>query len=261
MMSWEKPELEIIRAEWPEGTASNVKGLFTCRTGGVSSGPYGGPEGILGLNVGPHVGDAESCVRMNRTIVTQLVPSEPKWLSQVHGATIVRADDVEGAPEADASWTTTPGVVCAVMTADCLPVFLAEKNGRAVAAVHCGWRSLAAGIVQKTVETLRKEVGGDTAWVAWFGPRIGPEAFETGEDVKAAMLETLPDAERAFAPQGDGHYLCDLTILAREALAQAGVTEVVDCGLSTAADANRFWSYRRDGARSGRHAALVWFEA
>ena len=86
MMNWEKPELELIRAEWPEGTSPKVKGIFTCRTGGVSSGPWGGPEGIMGLNVGPHVGDADACVRMNRTIVGQLVPSAPKWLSQVHGA-------------------------------------------------------------------------------------------------------------------------------------------------------------------------------
>ena len=114
MLNWEKPELEMIRAEWPEGTSPKVKGIFTCRTGGVSSGPWGGPEGIMGLNVGPHVGDADACVRMNRTIVGQLVPSAPKWLSQVHGAAVVHADEVEGAPEADASWTMTPVAACTV---------------------------------------------------------------------------------------------------------------------------------------------------
>lgn len=261
MLNWEKPELEMIRAEWPEGTSPKVKGIFTCRTGGVSSGPWGGPEGIMGLNVGPHVGDADACVRMNRTIVGQLVPSAPKWLSQVHGAAVVHADEVEGAPEADASWTLTPGVVCAVMTADCLPVFLADRSGRAVAAVHAGWRSLAAGVLEKSVETLRNALGEEADLVAWFGPRIGPDEFETGEDVLAAMLERLPEARDAFKPAGDGHYKADLAMLARQALAKAGVTDVTDCGLSTAADPARFWSYRRDGARSGRHAALVWIEA
>lgn len=260
MLNWEKPELELVRAEWPEGMASNVKGLFTCRTGGVSSGPWGGPEGIMGLNVGPHVGDVESCVKMNRMIVGQLVPSSPKWLSQVHGATVLHADDVQGAPEADATWTTTPGVVCAVMTADCLPVFLADRKGRGVAAVHAGWRSLAAGILPKATEALRTAIGTDAQLVAWFGPRIGAEAFETGADVLEAMRERLPEADRAFKATSDGRYLADLAELARQSLAQAQITDIVDCGLSTAADANRFWSYRRDGARSGRHAALVWFE-
>ena len=179
----------------------------------------------------------------------------------MHGAEVLHADEIEGAPEADASWTMTPGVVCAVMTADCLPVFLADRSGRAVAAVHAGWRSLAAGVLEKSVETLKKALGDDADLVAWFGPRIDADEFETGEDVLAAMLERLPEARDAFQPAGDGHYKADLAMLARQALAKVGVTDVTDCGLSTAADPARFWSYRRDGARSGRHAALVWIEA
>ena len=261
MMNWEKPELELIRAEWPEGTSPKVKGIFTCRTGGVSSGPWGGPEGIMGLNVGPHVGDADACVRMNRTIVGQLVPSAPKWLSQVHGAAVVHADEVEGAPEADASWTMTSGVVCAVMTADCLPVLLADRSGRAVAAVHAGWRSLADGVIQKTVQAmLARDASLDLA--AWLGPRIGADAFEVGEDVLEAMRVHLPGAQAAFRPAQGGKFLADLGLLARMALADAGIDEArtADCALSTYADPARFWSFRRDGERSGRHAALIWMK-
>ena len=127
--------------------------------------------------------------------------------------------------------------------------------------MHAGWRSLAAGVLEKSVETLKNALGEEADLVAWFGPRIGPDEFETGEDVLAAMLERLPEARDAFKPAGDGHYKADLAMLARQALAKAGVTDVADCGLSTAADPARFWSYRRDGARSGRHAALVWIEA
>lgn len=154
-----KPELESILPNWTKGAPKHVKAFFTCRTGGVSSGPYGGPNGIMGLNLALHTGDVKPCVMMNRSIVTQCCPSEPKWLTQVHGTTVLCADDIDSAqpaPEADAQWTSTSGVVACVMTADCLPVFIADRGGRIVAAVHAGWRSLADGIVQKTVEAVRR---------------------------------------------------------------------------------------------------------
>lgn len=262
-----KSEIGSVVPEWTGGHPAHVKAFFTERTGGVSSGPYGGPDGIMGMNLAPHTGDVPMCVEMNRKILTQCLPAQPKWLTQVHGVKVLRADDVAGAPEADAAYTTTPGVVCAVMTADCLPVLFADRKGRIVAAAHAGWQGLAAGVLQETVCAMRQaladagEAGPDLA--VWFGPRIGEEAFEVGEDVLAAMKTHLPEAEKAFRPADvPGKYFADLGELARQALEQAGVPReaVADCALSTYADPKRFWSYRRDGARSGRHAALIWIE-
>lgn len=262
-----KSEVASIVPEWTGERPAHVKAFFTERTGGISSGPYGGPEGIMGMNLARHTGDLAMCVDMNRTILAQCLPAAPKWLTQVHGVKVLRADDVEGEPEADAAFTTTPGVVCAVMTADCLPVLFADRKGRIVGAAHAGWPGLAAGVLQETVHAMRRALAdageAEPELAVWFGPRIGKEAFEVGEDVLDAMKTHLPEAQKAFRPAGTpGKYFADLGALARQALAQAGVPEeaVSDCGLSTYADPKRFWSYRRDGARSGRHAALIWIE-
>lgn len=266
-----KPELERVSPEWTPDAPERIGAFFTCRTGGVSSGPWGGPEGIMGFNLADHTGDNRSCVRMNRSILAQMLPSEPKWLRQVHGTEIVCADGIDPAspPEADASWTKTPGVVCCVMTADCLPVLLADKRGRIAAAVHAGWRSLAGGIIQKTVETLCAEVPGlaPADLRAWFGPRIGEADFEVGPDVLEAMKAHLPEAEAAFRPaaaesETEGKLLCSLAALARQALALSGVPaeNAADCALSTYAEPQRFYSFRRDGEKSGRHAAVIWIE-
>ena len=128
-MELTKPGLDILQPAWKDRAPASVDALFTCRDGGVSSGAYGNAEGIMGLNVAPHTGDFGACVRMNRSIVAQLVPSDPVWLRQVHGTEVVDADTAEGEPEADASVSTKPGVVCTVMTADCLPVLLANREG------------------------------------------------------------------------------------------------------------------------------------
>ena len=152
-MELTKPGLDILQPAWKDRAPASVDALFTCRDGGVSSGAYGNAEGIMGLNVAPHTGDFGACVRMNRSIVAQLVPSDPVWLRQVHGTEVVDADTAEGEPEADASVSTKPGVVCTVMTADCLPVLLANREGTVVAAVHAGWKSLAAGIIGKTIRS------------------------------------------------------------------------------------------------------------
>ena len=155
-MELTKPGLDILQPAWKDRAPASVDALFTCRDGGVSSGAYGNAEGIMGLNVAPHTGDFGACVRMNRSIVAQLVPSDPVWLRQVHGTEVVDADTAEGEPEADASVSTKPGVVCTVMTADCLPVLLANREGTVVAAVHAGWKSLAAGIIGKTIRVMRE---------------------------------------------------------------------------------------------------------
>ena len=261
-MELTKPGLDIMQPAWKDKAPATVDALFTCRDGGVSSGVYGNAEGLMGLNVAPHTGDFAACVRMNRNIVAQLVPTDPVWMKQVHGTTVIDADTAEGEPEADAAVSTKPGTVCTVMTADCLPVLLTNVEGTVVGAVHAGWKSLADGIIQKTIRVMRERAPESTGFVAWLAPRIGPEAFEVGEDVLGAMKRHLPEAEKAFSPgEGDRLY-ADLAMLARMALAQEGVSEdaVVDCGLSTSAHPRRFYSYRRDGEKSGRHAAMIWIK-
>ena len=259
MISW-KNELTRIKPELAPG----VRAFFTERVGGVSSGPWGGPEGIMGLNVGSRVEDNAGCVRMNRSIVADLCPAEPRWMTQVHGINVVTAEDVaDETVEADAQITTKPDTVCVVQVADCLPVLIADKKGRIVAAVHAGWRSLADGIIQKTVGKLREELTGEGDFAVWLGPRIGKDEFEVGGDVLEAMKAHLPQAEKAFrAANEPGKYFADLALLACQALEASGIPaeSIADCGLSTFGDPARFFSFRRDGEKSGRHAALIWIE-
>ncbi len=211
------------------------------------------------MNVGLGSGDERDRVLVNRARLRTLLPSEPVWLRQVHGASVVDADrQYAEPPQADASVAVAPAAVCAVMIADCLPVLLAEVNGRAVAAVHAGWRGLASGVLQATIARMRARLQDPAAQiVAWLGPAIGPQRFEVGAEVLAAMHASLPQAPTTFKPTGGGKYVADLFALARQALAQANVTRVSGGGVCTASDADRFFSFRRDGT-TGRHVALVW---
>ncbi|MGN1209091.1 MAG: peptidoglycan editing factor PgeF [Duodenibacillus sp.] len=254
-----KNELSVMRPQLGDG----VGALFTERAGGVSSGPWGTVEGIMGLNVGSRVSDNAACVRMNRAIVAQMTPSEPRWMTQVHGTRVVRAEEVgDESCEADAQVTTVPGVVCTVQVADCLPVLLADERGRGVAAVHAGWRSLAGGVIENAVRALREAVGDEKAALrAWLGPRIGFEDFETGPEVVQAFEARYPNAAGAVKPAGEGKFLVSLAAFAKAALADVDVTAIDDCGLSTVADPVRFYSYRRDGEKTGRHAAMIWLKA
>ncbi|MDM8225602.1 peptidoglycan editing factor PgeF [Parasutterella secunda] len=255
-----KPALAILQPDWDSIRPANVDALMTLRAGGVSSGPFGDKDGIGGFNVGIYTGDVPVCVNMNRNLAAQLVPTDPKWLKQVHGDRVVDAETAAPEEEADASTSITPNVVCVVQVADCLPVLIAEKNGKGVAAVHCGWRSLAAGILQKTIERLRERIGDpDAQFIAWLGPRIGDDDFETGSDVLEAMQTSIDGAEVAFKANEDGKYLCSLTTLARMALLQVNVEEVVEARHSTYANPELFYSLRRDG-KTGRHAAMIWIK-
>ncbi len=255
-----KPALAILQPDWDGVKPENVDALMTLRSGGVSSGPYGDKEGIGGFNVGLYCGDVPVCVNMNRRLAAQLVPSDPKWLKQVHGNRVVDAEEAAPEEEADASTAITPNVVCVVQVADCLPVLIAEKNGKAVAAVHCGWRSLAGGILQNTIYRLRERVNDSEAqFIAWLGPRIGDSDFETGSDVLEAMKQTIDGAQVAFTEKSGGKYLCSLTTLARMALLQVGVEEIIEARHSTYANPDLFYSYRRDG-KTGRHAAMIWIK-
>jgi YfiH family protein len=248
---------DCIVPDWP-GMPVSVGALSTTRRGGVSGGRYGDGEidgAGGGLNLGLHVGDDVAAVMQNRALLQACLPGAPVWLNQVHGANVVDAAAVRGVPDADASFTTRPGVVCAIMTADCLPVLFADRAGTVVGAAHAGWRGLAQGVLQNTVMRMREAGAGDIT--AWLGPAIGPRAFEVGAEVRAAFAGADPATAAAFAAQAGGKYLADIYLLARLALAGCGVRQVGGGGFCTVDDAARFYSYRRDRV-TGRMASLVW---
>ncbi len=234
-----------IHPDWP--APAKVRGLMTTRTGGVSAAPW------ASFNLGDHVNDDPPHVAANRALLRAQVPAEPAWLRQVHSARVVEAGG--GAVEADACFSRTPGQVCAVLTADCLPVLFCDRAGSVVAAAHAGWRGLAGGVLEATVAAMAVPPGGI---LAWMGAAIGPAAFEVGDDVRDAFLAQHPETAAAFVPQGaPDKWLADIYALARIRLARAGVTAVSGGGRCTHAEADTFFSYRRDGV-TGRMAALVW---
>ncbi len=216
--------------------------------GGCSEGSF------ASLNLGANSGDDPGSVAANRARVVQLLPSEPAWLTQLHGNTVVGIDTVGDPQTADASVSGKAGRVCAVLTADCLPLLLCEQHGHAVAAVHCGWRGLAAGIIENTVRELGFKPG---QLMAWMGPAIGPDRYEVGMDVFEAFTTDSADAGTAFTPGRPGHWQLDLYALVRLLLATVGITDVYGGGYCTFSDAERFYSYRRDGV-TGRQASMIW---
>ncbi|MDZ7735363.1 MAG: peptidoglycan editing factor PgeF [Gammaproteobacteria bacterium] len=205
-----------------------------------------------------HVGDDPAAVAANRRDLRQQLqlPAEPAWLNQVHGCAVIRAGQT-GAATADASWTQVPGSICAVLTADCLPLLLCDRDGGCIAAVHVGWRGLVAGVIQAAVASLPVEPG---RLLAWLGPCIGPGAFEVGAEVYAACQQTLPGADAGFHDGRPGRWQADLPALTRLALKQAGLIACYDSELCTYSQPQDFYSYRRDG-RTGRMAALIWMDA
>lgn len=256
-MFMQKPSLEEITPQWD--APENVHAFFTTRNGGVSAGPWGGADGFNGLNLATHVGDSSFTVKMNRKMVAEKLPGEPKWLEQVHSCTAVDAAEVEDVPAADASFTNVDNVVCVVMTADCVPVLLCDTAGRGVAAVHAGWKGLNDGVIQTSVKALREKIGDENAEIlAWIGPCIRKDAFVVQEDTVAAFRAgTVAESVDAALEKREDGYRLDLPMLATAALKQAGVERVSDSGLCTYSDASRFYSYRRDG-ECGRHGAFIW---
>lgn len=239
---------EFILPEWP--APGRVRALQTTRRGGCSRGPY------ASFNLGEHVGDDPAAVAANRAALGRLLPAPPVWLKQVHGIAVADADRAQAGAEADAAVARQAGKVCAVMTADCLPVLLCDAGGGAVAAAHAGWRGLCAGVIEATVAAMRvpgKEIH------AWLGPAIGPLAFEVGDEVRAAFVARDSAAAAAFAPQAEGKWLADLGLIARQRLAAAGIDSVWGGGQCTVCETERFFSYRRDGS-TGRMATLIWLD-
>lgn len=253
----------IIHPAWPDLPPS-VGALATTRRGGASTGPYDDGSGGGGFNLGMHCGDDPQAVQRNRDELQTLLPGRPAWISQVHGIAVVDAATVgpdQPVRVGDASVTDERGVVCTILTADCLPVLFADLDGKVVGAAHAGWRSLAGGVLGATVAAMRARGAGEIT--AWMGPAIGSEKFEVGQDVFDSFLSLLPSAEvvPCFVPIAGkpGKYLADMCSLARRALASDGVTRVHGGGRCTATERVQFYSYRRDGV-TGRQASLIWIK-
>ena len=227
-----------------------VRALSTTRCGGVSGAPWGG------FNLGMNAGDDDVAVARNRAILRRELPAEPVWLTQVHGNRCVDAAVTESVPQADASFTRQRGVVCAVLTADCLPVLLCDDRATVVAAAHAGWRGLAAGVIEATVAAMNRP-GEDL--MAWLGPAIGPQAFEVGDDVRDSFVGRDQRAASAFCAASPGKWLCDICQLARQRLEALGIRRVTSADSCTVSDPTRWFSYRRDGV-TGRMASLIWLE-
>lgn len=234
-----------INPDWP--APAKVRAFSTTRVGGVSTGPWSG------FNLGSRCGDEPLNVSHNRERLNRDLPSPVRWIQQVHGDTVwiyARGDSSE--VEADATVSLRPGEVCAVLTADCLPVFFCNEQGDRVGIAHAGWRGLAAGILESTVKTLDVNPG---SLMAWLGPAIGPAVYEVGPEVVESFHR---EREAAFVAHAD-RYLMDIYAIARMKLEAAGVRSVSGGGFCTFSESDRFYSYRRDGI-TGRMAHLIWIE-
>jgi len=264
----------LVIPDWP--APSNVRAVVTTRQlPGNSLPPFDA------FNLGLRSGESEDTVQANRALLVRALalPSTPRWLRQVHGVQVVEFTDADAwsspspalrppspaggegkdepaipEPEADAAVTRTPGVVLVIQTADCLPILFCADDGSEIAAAHAGWRGLSAGVIEGCVARMRTA---PPRIIAWLGPAIGPASYEVGDEVRAAFVAADGSAAEAFTPTRTGHWLCDLYLLARRRLAVAGVERVHGGGFDTLAD-QRFYSFRRDGNRSGRFASLIW---
>ena len=247
-MAADQPSPGAIRPDWP--APANVHALVTLRTGGYSSGAYSS------FNLAAHVEDDPLAVSRNRQLLRDhfSLPGEPVWLQQVHSNAIVAAQADAAGRAADGSWTDAAGPVCAVLTADCLPVLICDRAGSRVAAAHAGWRGLHAGVITSAIARLQADA---TELLVWLGPAIGSQAFEVGEEVVLAFTEKDSRNQLAFRQTGPRHWLGDLYHLARIELAGLGIRSVFGGDFCTFSDAERFYSFRRDGV-TGRMASLIW---
>lgn len=237
--------------DWP--APPGVRVLSTFRGGGASAAPY------ASLNLGVHVGDDPDAVAHNRRalIVAAGLPAEPVWLEQVHGATVADLDAPGPYGSADAAMTRRAKRVCAILTADCLPVVFAAESGDAIAAAHAGWRGLGAGVIEATVRALEVP---PQRLIAWLGPAIGPRHFEVGAEVREALLRNEPQDVDAFVPNSRGRFMADLPLLVRRRLNRLGISRIHGGGECTYARGDRYFSHRRDGI-TGRQGTFIWRES
>lgn len=244
--------LEFIHPDWPAPV--HVKALTTTRNGGCSVGPY------ASFNLSSLVGDEPGSVKNNWTLLrdTLKLPAEPLWLTQVHGNRVIDAFDAGPGVEADGCVTGTSGVVCAVLSADCLPVFLCDRRSARIGVLHAGWRGLAAGVIE---EGLRKIQIPPANLLAWLGPAIGPSAYEVGDDVRQIFISQDKEMTGSFTsvPNRPGYWLADLYAIARRRLRSQGVHAIHGGLRCTLRERNLFYSHRRDGV-CGRMASLIWLD-
>nr|NMN92467.1 hypothetical protein [Brenneria salicis ATCC 15712 = DSM 30166]RBP59341.1 hypothetical protein DES54_1402 [Brenneria salicis ATCC 15712 = DSM 30166] len=241
-------ETMLIYPDWP--VPENVRACSTTRFGGISLPPYDA------LNLGNHVGDDCEKVMRNRQLLVDeaALPSAPHWLEQVHGTQVIRIGDTPPlAVRGDAAYTDHKDQVCAVMTADCLPVLFCSIAGNEVAAVHAGWRGLSEGVLEETLSGFQAE---PSRIMAWLGPAIGPDAFEIGPEVRDAFIQRDALAVSAFKPHGEKFY-ADIYQLARQRLQACGMTRIFGGNFCTVSEPQKFFSYRRDGV-TGRMVSLIW---
>ena len=242
--------IEFINPVWD--APPNVRALTSTRDGGVSMAPYNS------LNVADHVDDDPDSIAINRDrlAASARLPSDPVWLKQVHGKTIIDAAVATPATEADGSVSSVPDIVCAVLTADCLPVFLCDQAGGQAAVLHAGWRGLSAGIIEQGVRAMSAPA---PELLAWLGPAIGPDVFEVGTDVRQVFIRHDPQAQTAFKASGHNKWLADIYLLARMRLQALGLKQITGGDYCTYSDEDRFFSFRRDG-KCGRMASLIWLD-
>lgn len=235
-----------LKADWP--APDFIKAGTTLRQGGVSKGSFNS------FNLATHVGDEFAAVRQNRSMLN--VPNAPQWLEQVHSTKAVLFPAEEITLKADAAYTSDKNIVCAVMTADCLPLLITDKQGSCVAAIHAGWRGLCAGIIETTIKKLAVE---PESLLVWLGPAIGPDVYEIGEEVYHAFIKGDDAAKQAFTSVSEGHWLFDIYHLAKLRLNKTGVKQIYGGDRCTLSEEEQFFSYRRDGV-TGRMASMIWIE-
>ena len=238
--------MDWLEADWP--APDFIKAGITLRQDGVSKKPYDS------LNLASHVGDELKAVKKNRESLD--VPSEPQWLEQVHSTKAILLPNEVAVPKADASYTFENNIVCAVMTADCLPLLITDITGSCVAAIHAGWRGLCDGIIEETIKQLPAE---SASLLVWLGPAIGPAVYEIGEDVYDAFTKDDVEAKKSFSNTSDKHWLFDIYRLATLRLNRLGVNQIFGGDNCTLSEKEQFFSYRRDNV-TGRMASMIWIE-
>jgi YfiH family protein len=238
--------IKPIIPDWP--APEHVRAYSTTREGGVSQGAW------ASLNLATHVQDDLKHVAENRRRLSEAlaIPNEPYWLEQVHGTEVVRPE-LNTTHCADAAFTQQSDTPCVVMTADCLPVLFCDEQGTAVAAAHAGWRGLAAGVLEQTLKCFEDQ----SMVMAWMGPAIGPKHFEVGDEVREVFVQQHSQTESAFVESRPGHWMADIFQLAQQRLSAAGVSQIFGGGICTYADADHFYSFRRESI-TGRMASLIW---
>jgi YfiH family protein len=241
--------IETIQPNWQ--APSSIHACCTTRRGGVSLAPFDA------FNLGLHVGDRDTDVIENRRLLREslALPSEPCWIDQTHGVHAVTLE-LDSNRDADAAITRARGKIAVVMTADCLPILVCNREGSEVAAIHAGWRGLQAGVIETTLAALHSSV---QDLMVWIGPGISQPCFEVGADVHAAFIDRVANAQACFSANRPGHWLCDLAGLAESVLRTAGVTEVARAPYCSYSDSDLFYSYRREPV-TGRMASLIWIK-